>query len=141
MDKWETLRDTIQELHDNNKDKQDIEAVTRFLLNLMGVLYKEEQEVLTNIYREIKIKYNEFRLSKKDTEVLKFMIHLMEEIELYGNEKMTEEEQTIPFEKMIHPDNEAIEKRDAFMNRMEKEVTGVELQPDGTWTAIYTEVE
>lgn len=86
MDKWETLRDTIQELHDNNKDKHDIEAITRFLLNLMGVLYKEEQEVLTNIYREIKVKYNEFRLSKKDTEVLKFMIHLMEEIELYDKQ-------------------------------------------------------
>ena len=41
MDKWESLRKTIQELHENNKDKEDVESVTRFILNLMEVLEKE----------------------------------------------------------------------------------------------------
>ena len=44
MDKWEELRETIQELHENNKDKQDVELITRFLLNLMHVLDKESIE-------------------------------------------------------------------------------------------------
>lgn len=38
MDKWTQLRETIQELHDNNADKPDVEEITRFLLNLMKVL-------------------------------------------------------------------------------------------------------
>lgn len=38
MDKWTELRETIQELHEANADKQDVENVTRFLLNLMDVL-------------------------------------------------------------------------------------------------------
>ena len=38
MDKWTELRETIQELHENNQDKPDVENVTRFLLNLMDVL-------------------------------------------------------------------------------------------------------
>ena len=38
MDKWTQLRQTIQELHDNNADKPDVEEITRFLLNLMKVL-------------------------------------------------------------------------------------------------------
>lgn len=38
MDKWQELRETIQELYDNNQDKPDVENVTRFLLNLMDVL-------------------------------------------------------------------------------------------------------
>ena len=44
MDKWEELRETIHELHENNKDKQDVELITRFLLNLMHVLDKESIE-------------------------------------------------------------------------------------------------
>ena len=43
MDKWEELRETIQELHENNADKPDVENVTRFLLNLMNVLDEQEQ--------------------------------------------------------------------------------------------------
>ena len=38
MDKWTELRETIQELHENNPDKTDVENVTRFLLNLMNVI-------------------------------------------------------------------------------------------------------
>lgn len=38
MDKWTELRETIQELHEANRDKPDVENVTRFLLNLMDVL-------------------------------------------------------------------------------------------------------
>ena len=38
MDKWTELRKTLQELHENNTDKPDVENVTRFLLNLMDVL-------------------------------------------------------------------------------------------------------
>ena len=38
MDKWMELRETIQELHEANADKPDVENVTRFLLNLMDVL-------------------------------------------------------------------------------------------------------
>lgn len=40
--KWEELRETIQELHENNADKPDVENVTRFLLNLMNVLDGKE---------------------------------------------------------------------------------------------------
>ena len=70
MDKWEELRETIQELHENNKDKQDVELITRFLLNLMDVLDKEEP--------------------------------------------------SIPFEKLVNPDKESIEKRDAFVNQKQE---------------------
>ena len=42
MDKWMELKETIQELHDNNSDKPDVENVTRFLLNLMNVKEKNE---------------------------------------------------------------------------------------------------
>lgn len=38
VDKWTELRETIQELHEVNADKPDVENVTRFLLNLMDVL-------------------------------------------------------------------------------------------------------
>jgi hypothetical protein len=38
MDKWTSLRETIQELHEANPDKPDVENITRFLLNLMDVL-------------------------------------------------------------------------------------------------------
>lgn len=38
MDKWFELRKTLKELHEENKDKPDVESVTRFLLNLMNVL-------------------------------------------------------------------------------------------------------
>ena len=43
MDKWEELRETINELHEGNIDKPDVETVTRFLLNLMGVLDSEAE--------------------------------------------------------------------------------------------------
>ena len=43
MDKWTQLRETIQELHDNNADKPDVAEVTRFLLNLMQVLDSKEE--------------------------------------------------------------------------------------------------
>lgn len=42
MDKWEELRKTIQELHDENASNEDIENVTRFLLNLMRVLEERQ---------------------------------------------------------------------------------------------------
>ena len=38
MNKWLELRKTLQELHEGNADKPDVENVTRFLLNLMKVL-------------------------------------------------------------------------------------------------------
>lgn len=38
IDKWIELKETIQELHDNNYEKPDVENVTRFLLNLMTIL-------------------------------------------------------------------------------------------------------
>lgn len=38
MDKWDKLRSTIQEMHDNNQDKPDVVTAMRFLLNLMNVL-------------------------------------------------------------------------------------------------------
>ena len=37
MDKWEELRNTIQEMHDNNSDKPDVVTAMQFLLNLMEV--------------------------------------------------------------------------------------------------------
>ena len=42
MEKWEELRETIKELHEVNKDKSDIETVTRFLLNYMDLLDSRE---------------------------------------------------------------------------------------------------
>lgn len=42
MDKWNELRETIQELHDNNTQKPDVESTTRFLLNYMEVLDEQE---------------------------------------------------------------------------------------------------
>ena len=42
MDKREELREPIQELHENNADKPDVENVARFLLNLMNVLDGKE---------------------------------------------------------------------------------------------------
>lgn len=38
MDKWTELREEIQELHENNADKPDVENVTKFLLNFISVL-------------------------------------------------------------------------------------------------------
>lgn len=37
MNKWEELRNTIQEMHDNNSDKPDVVIAMQFLLNLMEV--------------------------------------------------------------------------------------------------------
>ena len=42
MDKWENLRETIKELHENNEEKIDVEIITRFLLNLMDVLDSQD---------------------------------------------------------------------------------------------------
>ncbi len=44
MDKWEELRETIQELKENNADKEEVVLVLKFLLNLMDV--KDEQDKL-----------------------------------------------------------------------------------------------
>lgn len=38
MDKWEKLRLSVLELHENNSEKEDVEAVTKYILNLMDVL-------------------------------------------------------------------------------------------------------
>lgn len=38
MDKWDELRQSIQELRDNNPDKPDVIEAMRFLLNLMDVI-------------------------------------------------------------------------------------------------------
>ncbi len=38
MDKWTELRETVQELHENNSDKPDVENVTKYLLNFISVL-------------------------------------------------------------------------------------------------------
>ena len=38
MDKWTELHEEIQELHENNADKPDVENVTKFLLSFMSVL-------------------------------------------------------------------------------------------------------
>ena len=43
MDKWTELRETIQELHDNNPDKPDVVSTMHFLLNLMHVLDTKEK--------------------------------------------------------------------------------------------------
>lgn len=48
IDKWTELRETIEELHENNLDKADVENVTRFLLKLMDVLDKESCTVNLN---------------------------------------------------------------------------------------------
>ena len=42
--KWEELRETIQEIHDNNSEKSDVITVTQFLLNLMEVLDGKKTE-------------------------------------------------------------------------------------------------
>ena len=47
------------------------------------------------------------------------------------NEVVTMEEQTIPFEVLVHPDEESLKKRDAFMSSMEKNVTIVKMDSDG----------
>jgi len=44
MDKWTELRETLQELHEANSDKPDVENVTGFLLNLMDVLDGKRNE-------------------------------------------------------------------------------------------------
>ena len=38
IDKWTELREEIQELHENNADKPDVENVTKYLLNFISVL-------------------------------------------------------------------------------------------------------
>lgn len=43
MNKWDELRNEIQELHDNNQDKPDVVALTQFLLNFMNVLDNKEK--------------------------------------------------------------------------------------------------
>ena len=39
------------------------------------------EETITDIYKEIKLKRTQFRLAKADHEIVKFLTHLMEEIE------------------------------------------------------------
>ena len=46
FNKWNELYDTIKELHENNLNNSDIEEVTRFLLNFMIVLDKDERSVM-----------------------------------------------------------------------------------------------
>lgn len=43
MNKWDELRNEIQELHDNNQEKPDVVALTQFLLNFMNVLDNKEK--------------------------------------------------------------------------------------------------
>lgn len=43
MGKWEELRETIQDLHDNNQDKPDVVMAMHFLLNLMDVLDSKDR--------------------------------------------------------------------------------------------------
>ena len=43
MDKWETLRLTIKDMYDNNKDKPDVEYLTMYLLNFMRALDERER--------------------------------------------------------------------------------------------------
>ena len=43
-EKLEELRETIQELHDNNLEKPDFVLVTKFLLNLMVVMDNQGQK-------------------------------------------------------------------------------------------------
>ena len=38
IDKWTELRKEIQELHEINAENQDVERITRYLLNFMSVL-------------------------------------------------------------------------------------------------------
>lgn len=40
FDRWAELKEDIQELHDNNQDKQDVSTVLHFILNLMDVKEK-----------------------------------------------------------------------------------------------------
>lgn len=46
FNKWNELYNTIKELHENNFDNSDVERVTRFLLNYMTVLDKDERSVM-----------------------------------------------------------------------------------------------
>lgn len=45
MDKWEELRETIQELKENNADKEEVVLVLKFLLNLMNVIDEHDEIV------------------------------------------------------------------------------------------------
>lgn len=42
MDKWERLKQSIQEMHDNNQDKSEIKQILHFLLNLMSAMETRE---------------------------------------------------------------------------------------------------
>ena len=43
-DKWQELREAIQEIHESNAEDADVETVTQFLLNLMDVLDGKKTE-------------------------------------------------------------------------------------------------
>lgn len=43
MDKWTELRETIQELYENNKNNGGVLAILHYLLNLMDVLDGKEE--------------------------------------------------------------------------------------------------
>lgn len=45
MDKWEEMRETIQELKENNADKEEVVFVLKFLLNLMNVIDEHDEIV------------------------------------------------------------------------------------------------
>ncbi len=46
FNKWNELYNTIKKLHENNLENSDIERVTRFVLNYMTVLDKDERSVI-----------------------------------------------------------------------------------------------
>ena len=50
MDKWEELRETIQELKENNTDKEEVVLVLKFLLKLMNVKDKQDKGVANCIF-------------------------------------------------------------------------------------------
>ena len=55
------------------------------------------------------------------------------------NEVTAMEEQTIPFEVLVHPNEEQLKKRDAFISSMEKNVTIVKMDSDGIIAGMVVE--
>ena len=43
MREWNLLRNSIQELQDNNPEKKDIQFVTKFLLRLMDISERRDK--------------------------------------------------------------------------------------------------
>lgn len=44
-EQWQELKETIIEIRDNNKFNEDVSAICKFLINYMGVLEKQMQEL------------------------------------------------------------------------------------------------